>query len=98
MNELLKTKLQPFIQTVINMAIESLDDCIQQARKDVEAWELKWGIAPNQPMLDIGVQERIRLMIRGEEILDPTKLELTVAGDLLQKAIANQWSLGLTEL
>jgi len=39
MNELLRAKLQPFIQTVINEAVGSIDERIQQARTEVEEWE-----------------------------------------------------------
>jgi len=93
MNELLRAKLQPFIQTVINEAVGSIDERIQQARTEVEEWESQWGTAPAQPMLDLGVQERIKLLIKGEEIPDPTKLESTVANQQLEKAITKHWAI-----
>ena len=92
MDDLLGQKLQPFTQTVISIATSLVDTSITEARDDVEAWEKRWGTVPDHPMLHIEVQDRIRLLIKGEDVHEPTKLELTVAGNQLDKAIQQEWA------
>lgn len=84
MNDLLKKKIQP----IINTAVGLLDEYIIKAVRAVKTYEVDWGIVPDQPLLDKDIQRRVRRLIKGEIIKNPTDIELKIAGIQLDIAIS----------
>ena len=84
MNDLLRGKVQPYIDDITSRATELFDTVIENTDREAVGHTK---IPKDQPLSDPLIRARISKLIKGEYVVRPTSREREIAGGQLDKAI-----------
>jgi hypothetical protein len=89
MNKIMIEALQKVAGCISQVAAHRFGLLVADTLMKVKEWEREWGNIPEQmtPILEPEVQKRIGLLIKGQAIKNPRKMEQAIAENMLNAAV-----------